>query len=340
MLSALRNGASGMAAQQVRVDVVANNIANINTTAFKRSRTLFADLVYCEVSRTGVPVKKTGSELSGEFRSVDQAPRFVPAAGSLKRWPVEFGSRHQVDSGPGAAVRPAVWKAAAQQAARQAAQQAVKQYYGSTGQSADGITNYTPVQLGVGVRIAAVEKNFTQGTLHFTGRSLDLGIDGDGFFKVADESGGEFYTRDGNFKVDEDGYLATDAGYRLYPRVELPKGFRSITVNRWGEVHVVGEDGDLAEVDGIELYRFTNPNGLAAVGNNLYVQTEASGEAHRGVPGKEGLGVIRQGYLEESNVELVREMAALIEAQRAYQANARLVETADQMWGIANHLRK
>lgn len=260
MIGALWRGASGMLAQQLSVDSLANDLANVNTTGYKQDRVEFADLVYRPVHEGGMPVDRP------------QAPAAAPS-------------------------------------------------------------------LGAGVKVAAIAKDFSQGTLVNTGDPLSLAIQGEGFFAVYGPGGERFLTRDGNFHRDGDGYLVNAGGYYLDVPFTLPAGAEKITITGDGTVTATinGETWFLGEIN---LYNVPNPAGLEAAGDNLFRETAASGAAAAGRPGTAGLGIIRSGYLEAANVDLAATMTRMILAQRAYELNSRAVRVADEMWGLANNLRR
>jgi flagellar basal-body rod protein FlgG len=260
MINSLRSGAAGINAQQNRMDISANNIANINTISFKRGRAEFADLLYGKMGDCGRPV-----ELSGN-------------AG-------------------------------------------------------------TPL-MGAGSRVAKVDTVFEQGVLTETGKPLDVAINGTGFLRAELPGGGYAYTRDGNIRVAPDGALVTAGGHRLYPEITLPEGYESVEIDSSGTVLVKDAEGENTVAGSILLYKFANNQGLKHLGENLYSETTDSGAAEEGTPGADGMGDLRQRYLEMSNVDLAAEMAVVIEAQRALQASAQSLKTSDQLWNIANNLRK
>ena len=199
------------------------------------------------------------------------------------------------------------------------------------------------IQVGHGVRPAATQKIFTQGSLQATGNVTDLAVEGEGFFRVLQYDGSYGYTRDGSFKIDANGQLVNSNGYRFMPEIILPEGFirESLSISQDGRVTVKVPGGDdPIEVGQIEIYRFINPAGLQAVGENLYKVTNATGEVIPGRPGFEGMGKVVQGYLEMSNVSVVREMVNMIVAQRAYETNSKAIQTSDTMLGIANGLKR
>jgi flagellar basal-body rod protein FlgG len=201
------------------------------------------------------------------------------------------------------------------------------------------------IQMGHGVKLADTQRVFTQGAPQSTGVDTDLAIYGDGFFKIQMYDGSMAYTRNGNFKVDETGRMVTSNGYWLIPDIIMPENFMAGTVNitQDGRVSVkVPVDGVETEVDvgRIELYRFPNPVGLTAVGENLFKVSAASGEAIAAVPGYEGMGKLLHKFLEMSNVEIVKEMVSLIVAQRAYEFNSRSIQTTDSMLGTATTLKR
>ncbi len=257
MIRALWTSASGMGAQQTNLDVISNNIANVNTVGFKRSRANFEDLIYQDIKDPGVMS-------SNETR--------VPSG----------------------------------------------------------------IQIGLGVKLSDVSKIFTQGSLIKTDKPLDLAIQGDGFFKIELPGGGEAYTRAGNFQIDNEGYIVTPNGYRLSPNIQIsaPETLISISISPNGKVYVVRNEGGqqtTEELTDIKLYKFINPAGLKAIGENLFKYTEASGEPIEGDPNTDGFGKLAQGFLEASNVNIVEEMVNLIVAQRAYEINSKGIITADEM---------
>lgn len=260
MLSALWRGASGMQAQQIQVDSLANDLANVNTTAYKQGRVEFADLLYRPVQEGGMPV--------------DRPP--VPLS---------------------------------------------------------------PPAVGTGVRVAAVEKEFTQGALVATGDPLHLAIQGPGFFGVVNAAGEFFLTRDGSFHRDAQGNLVNAGGFYLDVAFTLPAAAERIAISSDGRVTAIidGEEQALGEIN---LYTVPNPAGLEAAGDNLYRETAASGPGTAAIPGSAGLGTIQSGYLEAANVDMATAMTRLILAQRAYELNSRAVRVADEMWGLANNLRR
>lgn len=258
MLRALRTAALGMSAQQASVDNTANNLANANTTGFKRANVVFQDLLYQSVQRGG----------QGEAR---------PAA----------------------------------------------------------------MQLGSGTAIVATERTFTQGSLVQTGNALDLAVNGDGFLQVRRPDGTVAYTRDGALTLDADGRVVTQSGLALEPDIEVPIEALEVQVGADGIVRVrLQNEPAPLEIGQIELARFANPAGLRALGGNLYEQTEASGEPTLAPPGEDGMGLLQQGFLESSNVDVVQEMVDLITAQRAYEMNSKMVTTSEEMLQIANNMKR
>lgn len=259
MNPALRTAASGMMAQQIRTEVISNNLANVNTTGFKRSRAHFEDLLYQTVSGAGVV------------------------------------------GAPDAETLPAV-------------------------------------QIGRGVRMSAVQRLHTQGSLEQTNRPLDLSIEGDGFFQIQLPDGSVGYTRDGSFSISDEGVLVTQGGYTVIPGVDIPVDATTITIARTGVVSTETPMGDSDEVGRLELARFSNPSGLLTVGENLMKETAASGRAILSFPGEDGMGRLLQGHLESSNVEIVQEMVDMITSLRAYEINSKAIQNAEQMSEIANSL--
>jgi len=262
MLRALHTAALGMSAQQTGVDNIANNLANANTTGYKRSAIVFHDLLYQHIQAPG--------------------------------------------QGEGAGTAPP-----------------------------------SSLQLGHGATAIATVRNFTQGSLQETGNTLDLSINGDGFFQVRRPDGTVAFTRDGTFTLSAEGMVVTQTGLPLEPDLNIPPDATEIHISQDGIVSVrLQGDAEPVEIGQIELSRFSNPAGLKSIGSNLYEQTESSGEPTIGTPGQDGLGLIRQGYLEASNVDVVQEMVNLITAQRAYEINSKMVTTSEDMLQVANNLKR
>lgn len=201
----------------------------------------------------------------------------------------------------------------------------------------------TGVQVGHGVKVAATQKIFTQGSLQSTGNVSDVAIQGEGFFRVLLYDGTYGYTRDGAFKIDSNGQIVTSNGYRVMPEIVLPEGFvrDSLSISQDGRitVKIAGSDENL-EVGQMQLYRFVNPTGLQAIGENLFKVSNASGEAIGGRPGFDGMGKVIHKFIEMSNVSVVQEMVNMIVAQRAYELNSKAIQTSDTMLGIANNLKR
>lgn len=261
MMRALYTSATGMIAQQFHMDVVSNNLANVNTVGFKKSRADFQDLLYQTLRPAGATV-------------------------------------------------------------------------------ADGAQVPAPLEVGLGVRPVAAVTLFSEGSFQQTGNPLDVAIEGDGFFKVQ-TPGGPAYTRDGAFKIDSQGNVVTSDGYKLQPDIRVPEGAQQISVGKDGTITaVVGGAAEPTVLGQLQLVRFTNPAGLSHAGGNTYVPTAASGQPAEGTPGAEGFGRIAQGTLEMSNVQVVEEMVNMITAQRAYEVNSKSIQTADEMLGTANNLRR
>lgn len=261
-MKALQIAATGMAAQQMRVDVVSNNLANMSTTGYNARRADFADLHYQQLSRPGMVSAQDGTMLP------------------------------------------------------------------------------TGVQLGLGVRPAAVSVVLAQGTLAQTGGDLDLAIEGKGYLEVTLPSGASAYTRDGGLKRTGDGLIVTSEGHPVAPGVTTPSDARSLSINADGEVYAYFADQVQPQLLGqLNLVGFTNEKGLEAIGSNLFLETAASGPALVGTPGQDGLGTLRQGYLEESSVDAVREVTELIKAQRGYELNAKVITAADQMLSATTQVK-
>jgi len=262
MLRSLRTAALGMAAQQMNVDTIANNLANVNTTGFKRSSVEFQDLLY-ETIQAG----------------------------------------------------------------------------GSNGQEAKD--KPSELQIGLGNKPIATHRSYSQGNITDTGNPLDIAINGKGFFQVQMPDGSIKYTRDGAFRMNATGQLVNSAGLRMYPEITLPDNTASVAISQDGIVSVLleGEPTPL-EVGQIELTNFMNAGGLRSIGGNLLEATEASGDAIYGMAGEEGYGTVLQGYLEKSNVDVVKEMIDLIVAQRSYEINSKAVKTADELLAMTNNLKR
>jgi flagellar basal-body rod protein FlgG len=260
-MRAMSIAATGMQAQQANVEVIANNIANVSTTAFARRKAEFQDLLYQTAARVGTSTSEQGTMLP---------------AGS---------------------------------------------------------------QIGLGTRNAAVNRITIQGSLTETGNRLDVAIEGRGYFGVSMPDGSVAYTRDGSFKLSPEGQIVTTDGYPVEPAITLPANARDVTINQTGEVIVTEANGRQQTAGRLNLYTFPNEVGLEATGGNRFVETPASGEPTRGLPSDPGFGQVRQGYLEQSNVNVVQEITQLIQAQRAYEMNSKVIEAADQMMQTANNVR-
>ncbi|MEZ5937978.1 MAG: flagellar basal-body rod protein FlgG [Hyphomonadaceae bacterium] len=261
-MRALNTAATGMEAQQLNVEVIANNIANMNTTGFKRQRAEFQDLLYQNVERVGVTSSDAGN--------------IVP----------------------------------------------------------------TGVQVGVGVKAGSVYRVMEQGGLTQTQNNYDVAVEGEGYFIVQLPDGRDSYTRAGNFSLNADGQIVTKDGFVVSPGITVPTTAIGVSINREGVVQAVFADGTAPQdVGAFELSRFVNPAGLEAIGDNLFLETPASGTAQRAQAGEVGYGTIQQGYLETSNVNAVTEISSLITAQRAYEMNSKVITTTDEMLRTTSNLR-
>ena len=261
-MQALRTAATGMSAQQLNVEVISNNIANMNTVGFKKQRAEFQDLLYHTMERAGAQSSEQGT--------------IVP----------------------------------------------------------------TGVQIGGGVKAGSVYRITEQGAVTQTGNPYDVAIEGRGFFQVLMPSGEMAYTRAGNLSLNADGQLVTEDGYEIQPAIAVPNDATSISVSKGGQVQAVRAGQTEAEVVGqIELANFVNEAGLSAIGDNLLMETAASGPANVGAPGIDGFGNLLQGYTEASNVDAVTEITALIVAQRAYEMNSKVISAADEMLQAANSVK-
>lgn len=261
-MRALSIAATGMAAQQTRVEVISNNIANVNTTAYGARRAEFADLHY----------------------------QILRAAGESA--------------------------------------------------STDGTVVPEGVQLGLGVRTSAVSVDTNQGVLKQTGGDLDIAVEGRGLFEVTLPSGESAYTRDGQFSRSPDGVIVTAQGYPLSGNITVPAEARSVSINAQGQVFA-SFDGQTQpqQIGQINLVTFINQSGLEPLGDNLYRETPASGQPTVGIPGDQGRGTLRQNYLESSNVDVVSQITELIEAQRGYELNAKVITAVDQILAATNQVR-
>jgi flagellar basal-body rod protein FlgG len=201
----------------------------------------------------------------------------------------------------------------------------------------------TGIQVGHGVKVAATQKMFEQGSLQSTENKLDMALEGEGFFKILLYDGSSAYTRDGSFKIDSNRQVVTSNGYLLEPPVVLPENFimNTLSISQVGRitVQVAGEE-DPIDVGQMEIYRFVNPAGLSSIGGNLFKTTPASGEEIPGQPAIEGMAKIHQGFLEMSNVKVVEEMVNMIVAQRAYEVNSKAIQTSDSMLNTAIGLKR
>lgn len=253
MIRSLWISKTGLEAQQTNIDVISNNLANVSTNGFKRSRPVFEDLLYQTLRQPGA-------------------------------------------------------------------------------QSSQQTQLPTGLQLGTGVRPVAVEKIHTQGNLQQTGNDLDVAVNGKGFFQVLLPDGTTAYTRDGSFQTDNQGQLVTSSGYAVQPAITIPSDALSITIAKDGTVSVTQPGSPNAtQIGSLQLAGFINPAGLQSIGENLYLETAASGTPSANTPGTNGLGVLNQHFVETSNVNVVEELVNMIQAQRAYEINSKAITTSDQM---------
>lgn len=193
---------------------------------------------------------------------------------------------------------------------------------------------------GTGSRGAAFFRNFSQGDIRQTGREYDMAINGSGFFKIIMDNDSVGYTRNGNFMLNADRELVTEDGYRFYPEIILPEGSKDMSVDRNGKVTVVEMDDTVTELQDITVFNFMNPNGLIPLGKGIFAASDEAGLEEEGIPGQDQYGEIFHRSLEASNVDMTVEITELLESQRGYQINARALRLADEMWGMANNLRK
>ncbi len=261
-MQSLSIAATGMMAQQLNVEVISNNIANMSTSGFKRQRAEFQDLLYQNLRRVG-----TNSSDSGTI---------VPSG----------------------------------------------------------------VQIGLGVKTGAVYRIMTQGDMNNTGNKLDLAIQGRGYFRIELPSGEDAYTRAGNFQLSDEGQIVTSDGYTVQPGITVPPEATDITISKDGQVQATIPGQTAPQIVGqLELSNFQNEGGLDPMGDNLFLETAASGSPDTGNPGATGFGTLQQGFLETSNVNAVTEISDLITAQRAYEMNAKVITASDEMMSVASNLR-
>jgi flagellar basal-body rod protein FlgG len=262
MLKSLYTTATGMKAQQTMVDMIANNIANVNTAGFKKSQASFEDLLYVTL----------------------QSPGLARGAGDTA---VPIGT-----------------------------------------------------QIGSGTRLNGTTKVYSAGTLEITDRNLDIAVDGEGFFGVVLPDGGTGYTRDGTFQLNAEGKLVTGQGNILLPEITVPADTLEINIDPEGRVsgRTAGNPDTATQFGQLTIHRFINPSGMLAVGGNVLRPTEASGAPVSGTPGLNGLGTLKQGFVERSNVQIVNELVNLIVAQRAYEVNSRAIQASDQMLSTATNI--
>jgi len=253
MIRSLWISKTGLDAQQTQMDVVANNLANVSTNGFKRSRAVFEDLLYQTIRQPGA-------------------------------------------------------------------------------QSSQQTQLPTGLQIGTGVRPVSTERVFTQGNLQQTSNDKDVAIQGQGFFQVLLPDGSTAYTRDGSFQINDQGQLVTSSGFPVQPAITIPADVQSLSIGRDGTVSITqAGNANTVQVGTIQLATFINPAGLLSKGENLYVETAASGAANTNTPGTNGAGLLTQGYVETSNVNVVEELVNMIQTQRAYEINSKAITTSDQM---------
>ncbi|MGE5026968.1 MAG: flagellar basal-body rod protein FlgG [Betaproteobacteria bacterium] len=253
MIRSLWISKTGLEAQQTNIDVISNNLANVSTNGFKKSRPVFEDLLYQTLRQPGA----------------------------------QSSQQTQLPSG---------------------------------------------LQLGTGVRPVAVEKIHLQGNLQQTGNALDVAINGKGFFQVLMPDGTTAYTRDGSFQTDNQGQLVTSSGYAVQPAITIPSDALSVTIAKDGTVSVTQPNSaNATQIGSLQLASFINPTGLQSIGENLYLETSASGTPSANTPGTNGLGVLNQSFVETSNVNVAEELVNMIQAQRAYELNSKAITVSDQM---------
>ncbi|RXJ87910.1 flagellar basal-body rod protein FlgG [Arcobacter sp. CECT 8985] len=210
----------------------------------------------------------------------------------------------------------------------------------TAGQTSETTRNPTGIDVGMGVKISGIQKSFLQGDLKETGDTFDLAIEGKGFFRITLPDGQTAYTRNGAFKLDDEGAIVNSAGYRLDPEIIIPDNVKDVTIAKDGTVTATDVNDATVELGQITLSTFVNPAGLSPQGDSLFKETDASGAPIEGNPSEDNFGSLRQGIVELSNVKLVNEMVDLITAQRAYEANSKAISTTDQMLDIVNQLKR
>jgi flagellar basal-body rod protein FlgG len=205
--------------------------------------------------------------------------------------------------------------------------------------SDDGTIVPTGIQIGTGVKLASTGRVMSQGSMENTGKELDIAIRGEGFFQIQLPDGTTGYSRDGSFERDQNGQLVTIDGYQLDPNITIPENTRDLTIAPAGKVQGVDEAGATVELGQIQLARFVNKAGLEAIGDNLFLETDASGAPQTSNPNEDGYGSTQQFFLEMANVDAVTEIADLISAQRAYEMNSKVIQAADQMYSTTTQIR-
>lgn len=259
MIRSLSTAATGMSTQQMNMDVISHNLANANTTGFKKSRGNFEDLMYQDLVTPGA----------------------------------ETSNNSKIPTG---------------------------------------------VQIGMGAKAVSVEKVFAQGNFTETSNELDFAVEGRGFFKIL-RGTQEVYTRAGNFKRDREGYVCDSGGNRVQPEISIPSTTTTLTVDSGGTVSAVDSTGKVVGTANLRLYDFPNPAGLVSVGHNYFIPSDASGDVTEGEPGTEQYGTVLQGYIETANINVVEEMVNMILSQRAYEANSKIIKSADEMLQMANNVK-
>jgi flagellar basal-body rod protein FlgG len=262
MLRSMYSAATGMEAQQLYMDTISHNLSNVNTTAYKRSKLEFQDLMYQTLKEPGM-------------------------------------------------------------------------------RNAEGEMAPCGIEVGLGVKPAATQRIFEQGSLNQTSNNLDVAIKGEGFYQVNMPDGTIAYTRDGSFKLTSDGTIVTSDGYPIAPQISVPEGAQDLGISPEGKVTaILAGQATSTEIGQIEIARFVNPSGLRALGENLYGVSDASGEAILETPGENGIGTLSQGYSEASNVQVVEEMVNMITAQRAYEIVSKSIQVSEDMLQVANNLKR
>lgn len=317
MNNALYIAATGMEAQQLELNTISNNLTNINTPAYKTSNVNFQELLYQD------PV--------GARQAIQASGNWAPPGGMPPVGIMPSGMPTAALQGPG--IQPSAPLMSPGMA-----------WSGMPGGAystpSDGLQAVGITPFGEGVGIASTVKNFTSGSLTQTGSAMDLAIQGNGFLEVTMPDGSYAFTRGGTLSISKDNYLQGPQGYELKPSIRIPVGYTSIAISTTGLVTATtATSSQPVQLGQIEMASFSNPGSLQPQGNGLYMPTDSSGNPVYAKPGDMAMGTLTQGALESSNVDMVTQMVDLVVAQRAYEMNSKVVQTADDLMSLTNHLR-